>query len=284
MAIKLSQGVVNSLAMGQGWGEVIRNSVCIVYSGAQPSTPETGAAVGTELVRFTLSSGALTAETRATALVDFTSATGNCTALTIGGVSIIGGTVTYTTPTALAAAVAASINSTWSFPDYYAVVGGTIVGSITYGSDPKIIYIIAPKNSGTALNGLTVACTVAAGSVALNGGSSTTLGGTGATAGVAAVNALSMTYPPTAGVTSKSGTWTGTASATGTAGWFRIICDPNYDTGLATLSTTNDDARLIKRIDGSVGTSGADMLVTSAAITSTVSQTVTAFTLTVPSA
>jgi len=303
MAIKLSRGVVNALAMGMGWGDIIRNSVCVVYAGAQPSTADIGATGGSELCRFWGSATPTAVETRATALIDFTNTTGNCTALTVGGTSIISGAVTYSTPTALAAAVAANINSYWTYPDYRAVVGGTTVGAVTYGSDAKIVYIIAPKNSGISLNGLTVATTVAAGTAAINGGSSTTLGGTGSTAGIAAAGTLDLTYPADTGMVSKSGTWqtanatqtvTGTAggsytsgaggaSASGTAVWFRLICNPNYDTGLITLSTTNDDAYLIHRIDGSVGTSGADMLVTSSAITSGVSQTVTSFTLTVPS-
>lgn len=283
MSIRLSQGVVNAQAMGNGWGEIIKNSICVVYSGAQPTTADLAATPGTELVRFSLSSGAVTNPTRATALVDFTNTTGNLTVLTIGGTSIIGGTITYTSATQLAADTVTSINNTWTFPDYYAVVGGTSIGSVTYGSDPKIVYIIAPKNSGTSLNGLTVAGTVAGGTFAINGGSSTTLGGTGATAGVAAVNALSMLYPAVGGTTSKSGTWSGTASATGTAGWFRLLCTPNFDTGLTTLSTSNNDAYLILRIDGTIGTSGADMLVTSTSLVSAVSQTVTSFSLTVPS-
>lgn len=284
MGFKFSQGVVDALAAGCGWGDILKWSTCVVYSGSQPTTPESAATAGTELVRFTTSAGALTSETRATGLVDFTSATGNCTALTVGGTSVIGGTVTYTTPTALAAAVAASINSTFTFPDYYAVVGGTTVGSVTYGSDAKIVYIIAPKGSGTSLNGLTVACTVAAGSVAINGGSSTTLGGTGSTAGVAATNGLMITYPATSGTITSSGTWSGTASATGNAGWFRFLCTPNYDTGLTNLATTGDSEKLILRIDGTIGTSGADMIVSSTSITSGVLQTVSSFALTVPSA
>lgn len=52
-------------------------------------------------------------------------------------------------------------------------------------------------------------------------------------------------------------TWRATGLADGTAGYFRFCANP-ADTGL--LSTT------LSRIDGSVGTSGADMLVVSTAI------------------
>ena len=288
MSLKFSQGVVNALAMGNGWGDVIKNSTVVVYSGAQPSSPDIAATAGTELVRFTTSSGSLTAETRAAFKITLTGATGNVTALTVGGVSIIDLTAlpTFSTVAALVTSCISSINSTWSYPDYYAVASGTTVGAVTYGSvDTASFWVIAPKNSGASLNSLTVACTVASGSApSINGGSSTTVGGSGAVAGDVATNGLAMTYPPTAGVISKAGTWSGTASATGNAGWFRVLCTPNYDTGLTNLSTTSDDARLIMRIDGTVDTSGADMIVTSKSITATVAQTVSTFALTVPAA
>lgn len=287
MALRFSQGVVNNLAMGQGWGDILKNSTCVVYSGSQPTTADLAATPGTELVRFTTSGSALTAETRAAFKITLTGATGNITALTVGGVSIIDLTAlpTFTTVAALVTSAISSINSTWSYPDYYAVASGTTVGSQTYGSvDTASFWVIAPKNSGTNLNALTVACTVASGSApSINGGSSTTVGGTGAVAGVAASNGLVMTYPASGGVISKYGTWSGTASASGTAGWFRILCTPNFDTGLTNLSSSSDDAKLILRIDGTIGTSGSDMIVTSTSITSAVSQTVSTFSLTVPS-
>ncbi len=288
MALKFSQGVVNSLAVGQGWGDILRNSTCVVYSGSQPASPDVAATAGTELVRFTSSGSAITAETRAAFKITLTGATGNVSALTVGGVSILDLTLlpTFSTVAALVTSTISAINATWSYPDYYAVPAGTTVGSITYGTvDTASFYVIAPKNAGVSLNSLTIACTVASGTApVINGGSSTTVGGTGATAGVAASNGLLMTYPAVAGLISKTGTWSGTASATGTAGWFRILCTPNYDTGLTNISTTSDDAKLILRIDGTVGTSGTDMIVSSTTITSAVSQTVSTFALTVPAA
>ena len=287
MSLRFSQGVVNNLAVGNGWGDVIKGGTCVVYSGSQPTTADQAATAGTELVRFTIGSGALTAETRAAFKITLTGATGNVSALTVGGVSIIDLTAlpVFSTVAALVTSCISSINSSWTYPDYYAVPAGTTVGSVTYGTiDTASFYVIAPKNAGTALNSLTVVCTVASGTApVINAGSSTTVGGAGGTVGVANTNGLYMTYPAVAGAITKAGTWSGTASQTGTAGWFRILCTPNYDTGLTNLSTTSDDAKLIMRIDGTIGTSGADMIVTSTTVTSAVSQTVTTFTLTVPS-
>ena len=66
------------------------------------------------------------------------------------------------------------------------------------------------------------------------------------------------------GTKDKAGTWTNTASGTGTAGHFRIY---------ASDGTTC-------HIQGTVGTSGTDMIVDSTSFTSGQSFTVTAFTLT----
>lgn len=299
MSLRFSYGVINNIAMGMGWGDLIKNSVCVVYSGSQPATPEVAATAGTELVRFTLASGALTSETRAACKVVLAAydGTGNVVnmGLNVGAsevVSLTGGNVTgYASLALLTQAVVDAINNNWTYPDFKAVIGGGTVGSVTYGAaNAGEFYVIAPKNSGTAFNAATVTFANTTITADINGGGTPTTtesgafapGTGGSTAGVACVNGLTMTYPAVAGAISNSGTWSGSASATGTAGWFRILCNPNYDTGLTTLATTGTAPTFIGRIDGTVGTSGADMLVTSTTVTSGVTQTVSSFTLTVP--
>lgn len=300
MSLRFSQAVINNVAMGEGWGDVVKNSVCVVYSGSQPTTPEVGASAGTELVRFTLSSGALTNETRAACKIVLGSYGNSSDVVNMGlntgassVVSLTGGNVTgYASLALLTQAVVDAINNNWTYPDFRAVMGGATIGSVTYGAaNAGEFYVIAPKNSSTTFNGATVTFANTVTTAAINGGgASTTATGTfapgtgGSTAGVACVNGLAMTYPAVAGVISKSGTWSGVASANGTAGWFRIICNPNYDTGLTTLSTTGNDALFQMRIDGNVGTSGADMIVSSTTVTDTVTQTVSSFDLGVPAA
>jgi len=66
--------------------------------------------------------------------------------------------------------------------------------------------------------------------------------------------------------------WSGVASATGTAGWFRFY-DNNEDTGADVTSC---------RFDGSVGTSGAQLTVSSTSITSGATITVDSFDITLP--
>ena len=72
---------------------------------------------------------------------------------------------------------------------------------------------------------------------------------------------------------SSSETWQGTAVASGTAGYFRFYANPT-DAGAA--STT------LPRIDGSIGTSGADLNLSSTSITSGQTYTIDTFTLTLP--
>lgn len=79
---------------------------------------------------------------------------------------------------------------------------------------------------------------------------------------------------PVANVLSKAAaeTWAASAAASGTAGWFRyqII----GDTGAASTTAV--------RIDGAIGLSGADMNISNTQITAGATQTVDAFSITLP--
>lgn len=79
-----------------------------------------------------------------------------------------------------------------------------------------------------------------------------------------------------AGVLSKKSTetWSGTAIATGTAGWFRV-----RQAGDGGGSSTTDC-----RIDGACGTSGAQLNMSSLSISSGAVQTISSFSLTQPAA
>jgi hypothetical protein len=68
-------------------------------------------------------------------------------------------------------------------------------------------------------------------------------------------------------------TWQDTGIAAGTAGWFRFVGNPTDD---GSASTT------LPRIDGSVGTSGADLNMSSTSITVGATYTIDTFTLTLP--
>lgn len=304
MTIRLSTAVTNQIAMGMGWGDVIKNSIIDVYSGTQPASAN-DAATGTLLCSFTTSGGALTAETRAAAKVVLAAgASGSVDSIKVGGMELltvvastgVAAPITYATSlTNTAQLVVNSINASTTNLGFYAVMGGATIGSVTYGAaNAGEFYIIAPKNTGTMYNTATFTTASTTLTIAINTDATPSTAETGQfaavsgdsvsgfTAGVNCLNGLTMTYPAVGGVISKSGTWSDTsADATGTASYFRIRCNPNYDTGLTNLSTTGDSAYLIMRIDGSVGTSSADMIISNTSITAAAAQTVNTFTLTI---
>ena len=88
-------------------------------------------------------------------------------------------------------------------------------------------------------------------------------------------NGLEFEDDPTEGEMEKASgeTWQGTGLVAGTAGWFRFCANPT-DNGAA--STT------LPRIDGSVGSSGADLNMSSTTITVGATYTLDSFKLTLP--
>jgi hypothetical protein len=70
--------------------------------------------------------------------------------------------------------------------------------------------------------------------------------------------------PASGGTVSKNGTWSATASASGTAGYFRIV----------------DASGTTCHMQGTVGTSGADMTIDNTSINSGQTVTVTSFSIT----
>ncbi len=80
------------------------------------------------------------------------------------------------------------------------------------------------------------------------------------------------------GAVAKSGTWSFSAGvAVGTAGWFRL------STNAAADNVTDDStAKAVARLDGSVGTSGADLNLSNLSITLSSPVTVDTFTWTQP--
>ena len=91
---------------------------------------------------------------------------------------------------------------------------------------------------------------------------------------------LSFDAIATAGVLAKAAaeTWSGTAAATGTAGWFRfneLITDKaGTTTAMAALSTT------AQRLDGSIAVSGGDLQMSNTSIVAAAIQTISTFNLT----
>ena len=116
-----------------------------------------------------------------------------------------------------------------------------------------------PTNADTAFAG-TLLLSVTAASGAFVAGAF----GNGLEFGTAASGAISK----------NTEVWSGVAGASGTAGWFRLMANATDASGASTS---------LQRIDGSIGTSGADLNMSSTTITSGQTYTIDTFTITLPS-
>jgi len=230
MAIRLSTGLVNKLLTEGSFKSVFSNAVIDIYAGTQPASADQGVAT-TKLCTVTLGSGAFTAETRGAGTLTLAGSAGSINTVTVNGLDVLGGAVTYTTDmTTTAAAVAAQINANPKNKLFVASAANAIVT------------LTAVAGLGALVNGWVVAYTA------------TTMTATPAnmSAGVDAVNGLLFNGSAAAGVLQKLPvqSWTGTVLAGGVAGWFRLR--ESTDTGVG-------DSTAAARYDGSIASSGAQM-------------------------
>jgi len=249
MSLRESTGFRNFRQQHGSTKRALAGGVLLIYSGSQPTTAD-DAPNGTLLNTISLSSGTHTAETLSTGTVTLTGgASGSVDTITVNSVDILGGAVPFNgTLTQTATDVATKINTTLSVPEYTASATGAV------------ITISALPGTGTGPNTLVVACT------------STTV--TNSTAnmsgGVASVNGLTFGMVAS-GVLAKSGTWSGTAVADGTPGWYRFV--------RATADAAGSSTTAI-RIDGSISTSSADLNINPCTSITGVTLTIDSFTLT----
>lgn len=262
MTIARSTGLVNAVASSMSVRQALNNCRVMIFGGTMPTgtgAADTGSGGVAPLVTLTPSSGAYTVETQPKWRFTMSGSSGSVDSIKVGGIEQLTAAVPYTSSLAnTASLVAAAINNNGAFPDFTAAVTGV-------GSDEVAIY--GPIGCGTSLNTLTLEVT------------STTLvttevnSGAVETAGVATVNGGKWDYVPSTGVISKEATaWSGVVASTGTATWFMLVTD--NDPGTASSSTA-------RRIIGSVGTSGADLNLSSVSLVAAASVTVNSWTLTV---
>ena len=138
-----------------------------------------------------------------------------------------------------------------------ALAGTTGFGSAFANGVVEIYSGVQPLTADTAVSG-TLLGTVTLASGAFTPGVSTN----GLTFGAAS-----------AGVISKSGTWSFNGAVAGTAGWFRLKANA-ADSGI--LSTT------AVRLDGSIAVSGADLNLSNISIAVSAPNTIDSFTFTIP--
>lgn len=299
MAKRLSTGMVNYLSQEGGIAQALSGGVIDFYTGSQPTLPDDAPAVGTtHLCRFTLAGASYTQETRAAAKLAIGGTTGKILTIKVAGIDLMSGEVANTGATATTVtAVVDNINAKRSYPEFKAVAAGGTLDGVVYGSSGDVgttFYIVAPKNSGDVYNGTTLAWTCdSATTINLNGAGAAedgsgnfATGGTGSIVGINAAGGLNFINPnASAGILVKESTaWQGTATASGTVGWFRF--SGNNGTSSANPPATAPTGPVAAsptsiRFDGTVGTSGsgADMIVSSTTISAGAVQTINTFTI-----
>lgn len=270
MALRYSTALVNSVASSNSWHETLSNGRLFIYSGTQPASADADVS-GDLLVTFTDNGATYSAPTQTVGLFTLSgTASGSIDTLTIGGVDaatgidLMSGAETHTgVHSATVEAIADNINAKINLFGITALASGDTV------------LIKAPIMFGDILNTLNFFASATTTTVTINAGTSSVLGGTGASAtGTAAVNGLNFTKA-SSGVFSKTTTspWTGIATASGTASWFRYVAGGHSKDGTSTTAI---------RFDGNIATSGGDLTLSNLGITLDATQTISAFSITVP--
>ena len=250
MTLRFSTGLRNNLAGNKGFASTFAKGSINIYTGTQPATADS-AVTGTLLGTVTLSSGALTQETRASQTITVAGASGSINTVTVSTLNIIpSGAVAFnTSANQTASDLCDAINRDGLFD---ATVSGAVVT------------VLAPRGAGTTYNTLAFATTVTTLTATVGAG---TISG-----GVAAVNGLTFAAP-VSGVVSKSGVWSFNGVAVGTAGWFRFIASSADGGGVSTT---------LERLDGSIAVSGADMNLSNISLTIGAPNTIDTFSYTAP--
>lgn len=258
MALRLSKALRNFMQEGGSFKHGMSNCVLKIYSGPQPATAE-AAPTGTLGVTISDASGALTREVFSIGSVDLTGgASGSVDTITVNSIAILPAAVSFNTSLAQTAQdVCDAINNNPKNYLFYAFVSNT-----------DKINIQAKPGLGALPNTWVVASTV------------TTITKTDANmaSGVTAVNGL-LWGDSAAGVVVKHPTqvWSGVAGADITAGWFR------FEAALTDAGSL-DGSEAILRMDGSIATSGAEMNLSSTAISNGVTYTINSAAFTFPTA
>lgn len=234
MTTRLSTGLQNFLASGGGIADALNNGVIEIYSGAQPASAD-AAPSGTLLNTITDSSLAHTSEVLSSGTVTLSGSAGSVNTVTVNSIDILGGAVPFNGTLAQTAAdVAAQINRNISSPNYTATSAGAVVT------------IKAMPNSGTGPNTFAVSATL----------TTLTAAYVDMSGGVAAANGLKFSAAAAGVLTPKVGqTWSGNNvnTSTLTAGWFRWYPASGPDAHALDATGT------LLRMDGSVGTAGAEL-------------------------
>lgn len=261
MALRLSSGLRNFLMEGNSFEAAFSNGRMKIFTGAQPTLAD-DAESGTLLVTITDNAGAHTLEVQSVGSVVLTGGgAGSVNTLTVNALEIMGSATNFNTSLIQTATdIVTKINANTKNKLFRASnVGGT----------SATITITAIPGLGTLPNAWVVASTT----------TTITKTDNNMAGGVSPVNGLLFGISVD-GVLGKSATqtWSGAAVATATAGWFRLLGS------VADAGASDAANKVLLRLDGNVGTSGANLNLTSTAIVNAAVQTITVFNVTEPAA
>jgi len=262
MSLRLSTALRNALMATGSLKRTMRGGVIKIYSGTQPANAD-AAATGTLLATITVGSGAHTNEVQAVGSVQLSAgASGSVDSILIGMPGATSGKIEL-----LESAVAFNTSLTQTAADVAAAINkGQNVAGFTATSSGDTVTIKAPMGAGANVNAWTV----------VSSATTITTVDSNLSGGVDSVNGLDLSVAANGSITKDSGqTWSGVNANTGTAGWFRFY-SALVDDGSA------DSAAEDYRIDGSIGTSGADMNLSSTSLVATATTTISTFTPTEP--
>jgi hypothetical protein len=258
MALNLSTGLRNFMLGAGSFKEAFADSVLKIYSGNAPAASGSYgaadvAATGTLLVTLSRASGTVTAADESTPQMC------KCTGVGTSGTALltINGNPYSTTSTSSAAvamlALAKVINRTC--PEFMATVENAI----------GVMFLVArcPANSGAVYTVVDGSTTFA---ITVNSSDMHTF---------AASDALQFAAAATGAIAKQTAAWSGTAVATATAGYWRLV--------RASESVTETSPSLTAiRLQGTCGVGSGDILMSTTAIVTGASQTVDSFSIELP--
>lgn len=260
MAELLSTGLRDFLLHEGSVRKCFEDGVMNIYSGTAPSTAD-AAATGVLLCKVTVASGAVTTGQRSRGEHSNIQITSHAVGetfiinITIDGVGPTSYTYTNTPDAgdvnAVAVLVARMINDV---PQMMAVAAGATVVAVD-----GLIFV------KSRIEGL-------AHTIALDGASTGTAVVTDGALAAATLSTLQFLYAASGSMSKDADVWSGVVLVTGVAGYFRIVT--NSDDG--TLSTIQP------RLQGSVGTSGAELNLSSTSLVISTTLTIDTFSVTLP--
>lgn len=275
MSIRLSDAATALMAGDVGLRRALSNAHMVFYTGAQPSSANSGIGTSQPIVAFTKDDNALTEETPSGWEIVFHSLTGEAglSSLKLDNMEILGATITNTTLASIVDDIAAQINR---------FLGNAGVTAVSDNVDT--IAISAPKGAGVSWDTMVIAGVESGSITAIESNT-----GLPVISGVLALNGLSFDVAADGAelVPAESNfyiakpvgeTWKGkngfgpatalaTAIFTGivdlssyTAGWGRICASPGDD---GEAATSGADGNI--RIDFSIGTTSEDFVISPSA-------------------